>query len=84
MSFSRCLEDNALLCLEGELPVTFYHNGCPKCKVLKKKLDKKQVDYSEETDSEILISKGFKSVPVLEVDGKVLNFMDAVNWVNRR
>lgn len=29
----------------------------------------------------ILIQKGFKSVPMLEVDGNIMNYLEAINWV---
>lgn len=62
--------------------VTLYSTGCPKCKVLKKKLDTKGIKYDEVSDTEIMMEKGILSVPVLEVDNKLLNFVDANKWIN--
>ena len=59
-----------------------YSTGCPKCNVLKKKLTQKGVDFKLIEDADAMISKGFMSAPMLEVDGNVMNFMDAVKWVN--
>ena len=66
--------------------VNLYSTNCPKCNVLEKKLALKGVDFMkiEEFDFEWLISKGFYTAPVLEVDGELMKFEDAVKWVNAR
>lgn len=51
------------------------------CKVLKTKLNLVGVSYEEINDQETMIAKGFKSAPILEVEGQVLNFKDAIEWV---
>ena len=62
--------------------VTFYSTGCPKCKVLETKLNTKNIDYTVINDVDVMLSKGIKSAPVLEIDGEIKNFTDAVKWVN--
>lgn len=62
--------------------VTLYTTGCSRCTVLEKKLDSKQIHYIKEEDTNIMLEKGIKSVPVLEVQGQRLNFLEAVQWVN--
>lgn len=64
------------------MKVILYTTHCPKCKVLTAKLKAKGVDYEEVTDIEIMKNKGFMSAPMLEVDGKVMGFAEAVKWVN--
>lgn len=59
-----------------------YSTGCPKCKVLKSKLDSKQIEYTIIEDIEVMKNKGFNSLPVLEVDGTMYEFKEAVNYVN--
>lgn len=59
-----------------------YSTGCPKCKVLKSKLDSKQIDYTIIEDIEVMKNKGFNSLPVLEVDGTMYEFREAVNYIN--
>ena len=49
--------------------ITLYTTGCPKCKILEKVLNEKGLPYIEVTDVEEMLAKGFKSAPVLEVDG---------------
>lgn len=62
--------------------VTLYSTGCPKCKVLKSKLDSKKIEYTIIEDIEVMRNKGFNSLPVLEVDGTIYEFREAVNYVN--
>lgn len=62
--------------------VILYSNGCPRCRVLKQKLDSKGVAYTEESSVETMLSLGITQVPVLSVDGKFLPFADANGWIN--
>lgn len=58
----------------------FYSNDCPKCKILKAKLDQKNIAYETCSDMDVMIDKGFNSMPILEIDGEILNYLEAVNW----
>lgn len=64
--------------------ITLYSTGCPKCNVLIKKLDNAHIAYSLNTTFAVndLIAKGYDEVPLLEVEGKLLKFTEAVNWIN--
>lgn len=62
--------------------IVLYSTHCPKCNVLEKKLKGKNIEYEEVNDVEEMKEKGYLTVPVLEVDGKCLNFKEAVNWLN--
>lgn len=62
--------------------VIYTQANCPKCKILKKKLDDKNVQYTECSDVNILVSKGVEFTPMLEVDGDIMNYSAAVKWVN--
>lgn len=64
--------------------VILYSTGCPKCNILKKKLADAQIDYSVVEDVDIMLSKGLKDVPWLEVDGNLMNFVDSSKWINER
>ena len=66
------------------MQVTLYSTRCPKCKVLTTKLDSKNIQYSIISDIDIMASKGIITVPVLDVDGNMLDFKAAVEWVNAR
>ena len=62
------------------MKVTLYSTHCPRCVVLEKKLSEKHIDYSIVSDEDLIIEKGFLSVPMLEVDEKVMNFSEAMRW----
>lgn len=61
-----------------------YSTGCPKCKVLEAKLDRAGINYSKHTDMTEMVAKGLSSAPALEVDGKLMDFSEAIRWVNGR
>jgi hypothetical protein len=47
------------------------------------KLDKKNINYEVCEDMDEMLSLGIKAAPMLQVeDGTILNFTDAVKWVN--
>lgn len=58
-----------------------YTTGCPRCKQLESMLDAKKIAYEKVTDENVIIEKGFLSVPILDVDGKVMTFSEAYNYV---
>lgn len=55
---------------------------CPKCKVLKQKLDNKNIKFIECGDKNILISKGIEFTPMLEIDEEMMGYAEAIKWVN--
>ena len=56
---------------------------CPKCKVLKKKLDEANIKYGIFDDVDEMIKMGFENVPMMKVDEKiVLDFSEAIKWIN--
>jgi glutaredoxin len=61
--------------------VILYEHGCPRCKVLKTKLDQKGVEYETVNDINVMQAKGFNEAPKLEVDGVIMGFKDAVDWL---
>lgn len=58
-----------------------YSTNCPKCKILKEKLDAKHLQYDICSDVDKMISLGFTHVPVLEISGKYLNFTEALKYI---
>ena len=56
---------------------------CPKCNILKKKLAQKNIAY-ELVEGEEAVKAGVDFVPVLEVNGEKLNFVNANEWINRQ
>lgn len=61
--------------------VILYSTGCPNCKMLEKLLDKKNIPYTVNNNVDEMIAKGFMSAPNLEVDGKIMKFGEAAEWV---
>lgn len=64
------------------MSVTLYSTGCPKCRILEQKLNMKNVEYKVVSDEAEMIDKGFMSLPMVDVDGKEMDFGEAVRWVN--
>lgn len=55
-----------------------YSTGCPQCACLKKALDDKGCKYDICDDVDFMIANGFKTVPLLDVEGKILDFKSAM------
>lgn len=64
------------------MEVILYSNGCPQCKVLKYKLDSDCIGYNEVNDIELMLEKGFKSMPMLEVNDNIMTYAQALKWLN--
>ncbi len=64
--------------------IILHTTHCPKCKVLELKLKQKNIDFIENNDVELMIQKGLKAAPVLEVEGVIYNFKEAVEWVKEQ
>ena len=62
--------------------IILYSTNCPKCKVLEQKLKSKNIEYIEFTDVDKMIEMGFSVMPMLEVDGIVMDFGTANKWIN--
>lgn len=58
--------------------IILHTTGCPKCKVLKAKLENANIVYETNTDTSIMIEKGWDTVPVLEVDGIAMDYSSAI------
>lgn len=59
-----------------------YSSNCPKCIILKKKLEQKNINFTESNDFQKLLDVNIKTLPVLEVDNQLLTFNDAVKYVD--
>lgn len=62
--------------------VILYTTHCPKCNVLSKKLNEKNITYTEVNDVNIMSEKNIVFTPYLEVDDELMDFTKAVAWVN--
>ena len=68
----------------NEQSIILYEHGCPRCKVLKSKLDQKGIKYEDSSDVEVMKSKGFQEAPKLDVNGVVMDFKEAVKWIGEQ
>lgn len=70
--------------------ITLYSTNCPKCKVVSKKLEMKNIQFDtveakgRQDVIDMLAGKGFKSMPVLEVDNNFMDFSTAVKWIGEQ
>lgn len=64
------------------MEVILYSTHCPRCEVLEEKLKIKGIKYIEENSVEVMQEKGITSVPVLEYNGELFDFINAVKLIN--
>lgn len=64
--------------------IILYSTGCPKCYVLKKKLDASGIQYEINTSIDEMTKLGISHVPVLSVDGVLFEFASANQWINQQ
>lgn len=64
------------------MSVILYSTGCPNCKILKKRLDAVGIKYSEETSIDTIMALGITTVPVLSVNGELLDYRNALVYIN--
>ena len=62
--------------------ITLYSTGCPRCNVLKQKLDSKKIKYDIFNDIDKMLEKGITNVPMLEVEGTMMSYPEAIKWLN--
>ena len=64
--------------------VIFFSTHCPKCSALEMLLKKKNIYYIENNNVQEMLDLGLQSAPGLMVDGKVMNFPEAMKWVKEQ
>ncbi len=65
--------------------VKLYSTHCPQCIMLENMLKQKKVKYElVKTTMENVEAMGYSSVPLLEVDGKIMNFNEGMAWVRKQ
>ena len=55
---------------------------CPRCKILKDKMTAKNIEFEECQDVSEMEQMGIEEVPQLMVDGELLNFGKANQYIN--
>lgn len=66
------------------MDIILYSTHCPQCEILEDKLQTKNIQYTEITDVSLMLNKGIKNVPVLEVNGEMMDFLKACEWVKKQ
>ena len=61
--------------------IILYSTKCPRCLMLEKKLEQHGIDFEEITDTNVMIEKGFTTVPMLEVDGQIMDYNESIKWI---
>lgn len=62
--------------------VTLYSTGCPKCVILEKKMNQKNIKYDTVSDVDLMQEKGFMTLPMVEIDGEIYDFKTAIDFIN--
>lgn len=58
--------------------IVLFSNECSKCRILEHKLNEKKIVFTKESNLDEIIKQGFRSIPVLKVNDKYLDFLKAV------
>lgn len=59
------------------MSITLYSTHCPKCKVIEAKLKQAGLEYTEVNDVNTMLQLGYRTAPILDVDGQILDFSNA-------
>ena len=62
------------------MEVVLYTIHCPACKILEEQLQKKKINYKVVDDTNTIMKKGINRVPMLEVDGDLMDYGQAWKW----
>lgn len=62
--------------------INLYTTHCPLCRGVEMLLKKKQIEYNEITDVNVMKEKNINHVPVLEVNGQLYTGKEIHNWIN--
>lgn len=66
------------------MKVVLYTTHCPRCEVLRKKLEQKKIEYNEVTSMDEILEKGIMNVPMLSIDDCApIDFTKAIQWINQ-
>ena len=69
------------------MTVKMYTTHCPKCDVMERKLNEANIQFEAIDDMakvlEVATSLGFTMAPLLEVDGRVMDFKDGIEWIRK-
>ncbi len=58
--------------------------NCPMCKQLARILQSKNIAFEKCEDEDYILSLGYRSVPLLQIDDKILVTQEAFTWANNK
>ena len=58
-----------------------YTTNCPRCTVLKAKLQQKNIEFEVVDDINEMLQLGIKTAPMLKVDNDMLDFSAAIKYL---
>lgn len=64
--------------------VILYSNHCPCCEVLAASLNRAAIPYETSTDIQQMLAMGLTHLPMLSVDGNMMNYLAALTWLKER
>ena len=63
--------------------VLYKSTTCPQCRVVKMKLDKKNIPYTEEMNMEVFEARGIKGIPQMDIgDKRLTSIRDISKWID--
>lgn len=54
---------------------------CGKCAIAKAKLNTLNIPYEEESDVDMLHARNFKTLPMIEMDGRMYMYTEFIHWL---
>lgn len=65
--------------------ITLYSkDGCVRCDIVKQMLYKNNVPFNEIKDESIIEEKEYEQLPMMEVDGKEMEYNQILYWMKER
>ena len=66
------------------MQITLYTNRCPCCEVLEAALKLASLDFEIVADTDQMLAMGMTHLPMLSVDGEMMNYPAALAWLKER
>ena len=64
--------------------IILYTTDCPRCLVIEKKMSAKNIPFEKEYDIDKMLNLGIMTAPALSIDGTILQFKEANDWINEQ
>lgn len=63
--------------------IVLYSTNCPACKILEAKLTNANINFQINNDIDKIISMGFTSAPILQINENFLTYKQAIEWLRK-